>query len=1116
MRYLLKNKNLALLTIAAFLVGGFFVFAGNVKAITAPTGSVTNEAELITAINTSSISEITIENDFSVTSKIVISRPLTINGANHAISFSSNTANHWDGDYVFQVYNTSDVIIKDIKINGGDAALLVNQSNAKLEGTIDVSNNEFGGIESSNGSVLNVLSVSLVNSSEAYGLPTIWEDGLTGNTVTGFSGTTATITRRPSQIQYYLVADNATTIFISNDAELAYAINNQADGQIWQIKNGTYNTPRFSAITAGGQIDWYFPITKNNISIIGESKAGVILASDVVAPNGNWSSQDYISVWGDGVSLENLTLKSKTETNKTIEVMGKNFTIKNVDFVKNDNEPDNFAGSLYFNPQNPEKNIGSAFVQDVLINDAWISAGTSSVTSGELVLKDVTIDFRGSTYASIAGYGVISKNVGIIKIATDGYFKVLIDDAQRNIQSLVIDRVPSGSIVELDAGTYNESILVDKALSLTGKGSGNTIITGLNSTQNYIVKVDGTSDVALDGIGVDGGGIKAGDNNFTYGILINNSGSVDHPVTISNSAVKNIWQNGSNGIEVDSHSYALIHDSAISSFHKRGVRFLNSSGKVYGNEIIGDDVDGTNRVQNLVNLWGGADVEIYDNKLHNAVTSGGVPTWSSPAIFVSSYDGGTNLNPSTANIHDNQIYNNDTGVVVGSYYVSGVDGSTATITNNTFHDVNNAINLEKGDVTVALHNNSFGVNIIKAINSDDGYGGPDPKTSVDATKNYWGTVSSTEIAALVYDGVTYTPWYTDETMTVLSDGSNNSITTTADDNQTVSSNGVTVTSAIPSGTTVTGNSSWDGTISAPTATTKTVTISGYNTTVTSAIAIGSSDSDLTFDKAVKLTFSNQAGKHVGWYNQANVFTEITDICDLDANTTTINGGNPFIDGGSCKMDVGSDLVVYTKHFSTFVTYTQTKISNGGGGGSASNTCSAITYGEYGACINGTQFRDVLTQSPGYCTLSTKQQLDRSRPCAISATPAVPGVEPATPATPAKPITKKVLGVQQYAIGTLLRSNLNHRIYVVTGETTIKHVANLKELLKYIGHTTLSVDDSVIAAYSQVLGAEKYADGTLVRSRGDHKVYVIINGEKVHIKTLKELFKYLGKPILEIE
>ena len=150
--------------------------------------------------------------------------------------------------------------------------------------------------------------------------------------------------------------------------------------------------------------------------------------------------------------------------------------------------------------------------------------------------------------------------------------------------------------------------------------------------------------------------------------------------------------------------------------------------------------------------------------------------------------------------------------------------------------------------------------------------------------------------------------------------------TDASEATTVSS-GVTVTFNIPADTTITGPTGWDGTINLPTVTTSfTLTPDSGNTaSAVSAIEVGLGDTPLTLDKAVKLTFKGLAGKLVGW-SQAGVFHQITSTC----NSAT----NPTLDAGAdCKIDVGSDLVVWTKHFTSFVTYTQTTIHNSSSGSS---------------------------------------------------------------------------------------------------------------------------------------------------------------------------------------
>jgi hypothetical protein len=173
--------------------------------------TVSTAAGLTAALADSAFTKITLAADISTPEKLVVSRPVVIDGAGKSLTMTGDAAG-WQGNYVLQVYNTTGVTISGIKLTGGDGALLVNGSEVVLTGAIDVSGNEFGGMESSKGvgltrmPKLDVTNATLVNSSEAYGKPTIWEDGadITG-TVIGF-GTrlTATTLVKVNQVQYYL------------------------------------------------------------------------------------------------------------------------------------------------------------------------------------------------------------------------------------------------------------------------------------------------------------------------------------------------------------------------------------------------------------------------------------------------------------------------------------------------------------------------------------------------------------------------------------------------------------------------------------------------------------------------------------------------------------------------------------------------------------------------------------------------------------------------------------------------------------------------------------------------------------------------------------------------
>ena len=104
---------------------------------------------------------------------------------------------------------------------------------------------------------------------------------------------------------------------------------------------------------------------------------------------------------------------------------------------------------------------------------------------------------------------------------------------------------------------------------------------------------------------------------------------------------------------------------------------------------------------------------------------------------------------------------------------------------------------------------------------------------------------------------------------------------------------------------------------------------GHTNTVKSVIEIGCSDIPLFFDRAVRILFPGQARAEAGYYH-GNTFIKITNNLHADSQ----EAGDAYSNGDG-KISVGDDLVIWTKHFTRFVTYTQTPTntgSTGGGGG----------------------------------------------------------------------------------------------------------------------------------------------------------------------------------------
>ena len=178
---------------------------------------VANLTEFNAALANTAITTINVTASFETTEKIIVSRAVTINGGSKMIKFTGDKAG-WQGNYVMQVYNTKGVNIDNIKLIGGDSALLLNGSDVTLTGRIDVSGNEYGGIEVSRGTAVELqnstltVTGTLVNGTEAYSLPTIWL--LRGQgTVTGVNvPVTTSSTVKTDQTQYYLEDTNAVAL----------------------------------------------------------------------------------------------------------------------------------------------------------------------------------------------------------------------------------------------------------------------------------------------------------------------------------------------------------------------------------------------------------------------------------------------------------------------------------------------------------------------------------------------------------------------------------------------------------------------------------------------------------------------------------------------------------------------------------------------------------------------------------------------------------------------------------------------------------------------------------------------------------------------------------------
>ncbi len=178
---------------------------------------VTDEEELVAAINDKTVTTIQLANDITTTAKVNILRDVTIDGANHKITLDGDHTT-WDSTYVLHVYKVN-VTLKNIALSNANGGLLVNGGNVTVEGTLDVSGNHFGGVELSKGNgvetlpVINFNNATVVNTTESETIPTLWSDGIAQEEVTvKYNGVEAAIyNTEKGQVQLFLNQENTPT-----------------------------------------------------------------------------------------------------------------------------------------------------------------------------------------------------------------------------------------------------------------------------------------------------------------------------------------------------------------------------------------------------------------------------------------------------------------------------------------------------------------------------------------------------------------------------------------------------------------------------------------------------------------------------------------------------------------------------------------------------------------------------------------------------------------------------------------------------------------------------------------------------------------------------------------
>lgn len=524
-----------------------------------------------------------------------------------------------------------------------------------------------------------------------------------------------------------------TVIEITNSQELAMAIENQEPNQIWELSSGTFDVPRNTSINLGNQTGWYFPIYEPGITVRGAGQGDTVITSSVESPNGAWASQDLISVWSDRVTIENLTIVSKIEANKAIEVMAADFTARNVAVVKNDASPERFAGSIFFNPTNDGKSIGNALLDGVTVSQGFISNSPTRITEGTLTLRNTVVDYRDCDASSVwgAGFAPIRNYNGTI---VDN-FVIKIDNEVYDLQPAILATAPEGTVVELDAGEYVTTPgAVSNGIMLRGMGSeeASVVVKPLADTVNSaaadgplgLALIDAQGDLGLENLTVDGGGYLV-----NAGVRVKGAGAFED-VTVTKCARSNTV-----GFGIIAQGGGTYNNVSVSKVGRIGMYVMNANSSDRQTALID--------YYNFVGAGVGAGIDYGieigrggSAMIDHSIISGAEEVsgqWNSSAVIVTAYRPG-NVDVQIANSDFSQ---NDHGIMAG------------------YSDT------DAGIASVAVHGTKLPDLIVSGNRVN----------TIQAENNYWGGSAPVVDRYPSADevNVVVTPYYLDEAMTQSSD-----------------------------------------------------------------------------------------------------------------------------------------------------------------------------------------------------------------------------------------------------------------------------------------------------------------------------------------------------------
>lgn len=347
-----------------------------------------------------------------------------------------------------------------------------------------------------------------------------------------------------------LSASTINGISIQNGIQLGsfkYGVSVEADGAT-VINCIVTNVPNEGGIVTLTNID-NFTLTNSTIQnnyrgIYFNPGGGHSLTGNLIDANNGAG----VGIGSDGLS--NFTMTGNTISNHTVEgwgasAVGTNVVAEGNSFLNNGVSVAHYGGNAI--DASPNYWNGSPSTSGTVTGDPWWADASMTILASNSPVKNVTQSLF---------YGTIQA---------------------------AINAATSGDVIEVAAGTYNEDILVNKTLTISGAGQGQSIITGPLGGSKHTVSLD-ANNIVFEGFTV----TRAGNNTTDWGSTNLNDQGILITQLKSGCTIQDCEVTGNrNGIYLNNTQGHTIKNNNI-HFNRTGIQFVNdvSNCVLHDNDIM--------------------------------------------------------------------------------------------------------------------------------------------------------------------------------------------------------------------------------------------------------------------------------------------------------------------------------------------------------------------------------------------------------------------------------------------------------------------------------------------------------------------------------------------------